>query len=974
MRHSLAALFAVGLLFAPLLLINTGTAGYTGPDEIKATRWQGGHYLNFTYLENGMFGSTAYRVTDGNVVIYIEALPHSDYCKLKPVDVHDADIIIEEDHGHGTHYDAGSVSTVQKNCNAIVVGNSGVISDMKSQGISADYLVEMNPTSGSKVTKTISPFNVNITAYQMPHTYGGTLVTFLIEMPNGMKWFHGTCYSDSGSDKEATMKTYPELKDLDVMLIDFDHNFGNADSFFRPLVIASTHDYTSTPFKNEVWLDYPQRKSTLFHDDFFLVPPEYEPKIPSYDFQPKKGDTSTIFNFTVAYKYRPGTGPESADITINGEKNPMERYGDDFRSGVTYYYETTLPPGKEHTISYEFSVDGEVISGTFASSPEVNAIPSLYDSLLFPGTGNDETDITFSILYSDADGDPPIDRFIHIDGEKKGMSGDGSDYKSGVNYTYTTRLTLGSHEYHFEFGDGKNQVRYPPEGELTTYEVVRANYAPVITSPYFEPSEGYRDTIFGFGINYRDSHGDPPTYARIFIDGSEYNMTTKGTDLRKGVTYTFQTKLGLGHHSFYFEFSDGEFAVRLPADEGEMLQGPLVINRDPVAVFDHPVEFAGFRDDEMIFFDAANSTDPDEDDLTYAWSSDIDGELGTGSELFAQLSEGRHVITLEVKDPFGGSSSDDRILIVTHYEAVINVRLSMDPEEPREDRDISVVATLTNSGNENSGKIDSIFLLDGEELQRRSIPSLISGAKIEFDVVFRTSPGTHELLVEISGGLKQFLNFTVAERPPPIAEAGNDVVGEIGVPLTFDGRGSVYAGTPKIVRWDFGDGTSSNGLLVEHTYLESGSYNTTLTIIDDLDKTSSDTIQVTINPSRTEDLGGDKDKEGSFSPFLISIFIILALVVVAGLVVGNFLIMRKGKEGEDPPPIQQIPAQSSSSLPVGFQGASMLNAALRSPARTQLPPSQQSGLGAALPPVQQTNSAPPAPLGIGSLPPPSTEQ
>jgi hypothetical protein len=47
------------------------------------------------------------------------------------------------------------------------------------------------------------------------------------------------------------------------------------------------------------------------------------------------------------------------------------------------------------------------------------------------------------------------------------------------------------------------------------------------------------------------------------------------------------------------------------------------------------------------------------------WTSSLDGELGFGRELVAQLGEGRHEITATAPDGIGGSLAERGIIIVS---------------------------------------------------------------------------------------------------------------------------------------------------------------------------------------------------------------------------------------------------------------------------------------------------------------------
>ena len=77
------------------------------------------------------------------------------------------------------------------------------------------------------------------------------------------------------------------------------------------------------------------------------------------------------------------------------------------------------------------------------------------------------------------------------------------------------------------------------------------------------------------------------------------------------------------------------------------------INRPPEAVIQAPRQGDELRPGTDVTM-RSSSSDPDGQALVETWTSDRDGDLGTGSEVLAHLSEGEHVITLRVEDPLGG--------------------------------------------------------------------------------------------------------------------------------------------------------------------------------------------------------------------------------------------------------------------------------------------------------------------------------
>ena len=84
-----------------------------------------------------------------------------------------------------------------------------------------------------------------------------------------------------------------------------------------------------------------------------------------------------------------------------------------------------------------------------------------------------------------------------------------------------------------------------------------------------------------------------------------------------------------------------------------------MIGEAPVASINHP----GTEDRQvgmMIPF-IGSAMDAEDGELTggaLVWTSDVDGQIGTGKEFSAALSEGTHTVTLTATDSDGNEGTD----------------------------------------------------------------------------------------------------------------------------------------------------------------------------------------------------------------------------------------------------------------------------------------------------------------------------
>ena len=127
---------------------------------------------------------------------------------------------------------------------------------------------------------------------------------------------------------------------------------------------------------------------------------------------------------------------------------------------------------------------------------------------------------------------------------------------------------------------------------------------------------------------------------------------------------------------YYFEEA-GEYEVILNVEDDEGVRsssGDMVMitvnekidNGNPVAVMLSPQAGTEYSSDKPVQLSSQGSTDPDNDELMFTWSSSLDGELYTTPNFFTEvfLSDGLHIITLTAVDPQGASDSISRQVTV----------------------------------------------------------------------------------------------------------------------------------------------------------------------------------------------------------------------------------------------------------------------------------------------------------------------
>ena len=96
-----------------------------------------------------------------------------------------------------------------------------------------------------------------------------------------------------------------------------------------------------------------------------------------------------------------------------------------------------------------------------------------------------------------------------------------------------------------------------------------------------------------------------------------------------------------------------------------------------------------------------------------------------------------------------------------------------------------------------------------------------------------SNAGAYVVRLAVSDGKQtavKTVDVEVALAQPLSADAGDDQVASVNTPVHFDGSGSRPRAGIESYHWDFGDGSSADGVTADHTYTSPGTYTAKLTV------------------------------------------------------------------------------------------------------------------------------------------------
>ena len=352
--------------------------------------------------------------------------------------------------------------------------------------------------------------------------------------------------------------------------------------------------------------------------------------------------------------------------------------------------------------------------------------------------------------------------------------------------------------------------------------------------------------------------------------------------------------------------------------------GNWAIDGMTVTVLDITKPFADAGDDVLVdqhskvVFNGSGCTDNIlVTNLTWSF---LDGDpifLYGSSPEYTFDNAGFYTINLTVKDAMGNLATDELTVTVNDIEEPV--------ADAGGDRVVGVSETVLFNGSgssDNMGIVDYqwSFIFVGHDGVLKTVET--SSASYTFSTI-----GTYEVSLTVKDPAgnndTDTILITVTDLTRPEADAGGDITGKAGEIVSFDGSLSSDNINIANFTWSFeydGQLVKLKGREVSFTFVETGTYNITLNITDDVGNWAEDHMVVKITPS--DDLIPEKGETDSrMGEAALGIIIAGIIVVIAVVVVAVLLFARKKKENVEPHELDESiePEESVPNVPLSSE-------------------------------------------------------
>jgi PKD repeat protein len=260
-----------------------------------------------------------------------------------------------------------------------------------------------------------------------------------------------------------------------------------------------------------------------------------------------------------------------------------------------------------------------------------------------------------------------------------------------------------------------------------------------------------------------------------------------------------------------------------------------------------------------VTFDGSGSSDPDGNIQFYDWDFG-DGETATGPmPAHIYTAEGSYTVTLTVTDNDGASDTASTTASIGGVGNVLPIADANGPYSGTLDLPVSFDGTGSSDPDGTIVSYDWDYGDGTMDIDVGPVP-----------MHTYTATGDYKVTLTVTDDAGDVTSATTtatigAGSLPPVADANGPYSAEIGAELTFDGTGSSDPdGTVVRYDWNFGDGTTlvDGGPTPTHAYAAAGTYNVTLTVVDNdgLNDSASTSASVT-DPNAAPPAVEDEEEE-----------------------------------------------------------------------------------------------------------------
>lgn len=265
-----------------------------------------------------------------------------------------------------------------------------------------------------------------------------------------------------------------------------------------------------------------------------------------------------------------------------------------------------------------------------------------------------------------------------------------------------------------------------------------------------------------------------------------------------------------------------------------------ISNFFPVPAFDaDPLSALTLED---VTFDGSSSSDPDGTLASFLFDfgdGNDTGWVSTSIVTHAYSDDGNFTASMRVKDDKGGSSDERSVNITIENRAPVAIIGTDDPSMEVLTWEAYNVTAI------NSKDMDGDIISYNWDLgDGNTSTEMAVSHQYEDDGIYTINLTVTDDDDAYSGTELQVM---VGNRGPSATIFVNTTTTMKGWGVEFDGQGSYDPdGEIASYSWDFGDGRTGEGVLVDHTFKQGGTYTVDLTIVDDDGAVDNTTVEITV--------------------------------------------------------------------------------------------------------------------------------